>query len=163
MYLPLTQNSVLSSQARREVVLGFKHGIFKNPPKSFILEWLRRMEAYLFHFHVLNMFKSWSNLLFDKESDGLKISKKIKKWKTKACSLLMSYIYYTFKLINKVWTYSNQKIMYLPPNAKLCHMKSSIWREVVWGFKHGNFHAWNQKPLLFMHAWLHKTEFRVRW
>jgi hypothetical protein len=41
------------------------------------------MEAYLFHFHVLNMFKSWSNLLFDKESDGLKISKKSKNEKPK--------------------------------------------------------------------------------
>ena len=25
-----------------------------------------------------------------------------------------------------------------------------------------NFHVWNQKPLLFMHAWLHKSEFSVR-
>ena len=33
-----TLKSILWSQPRREVVLGFKHGNFKNPPKSFILE-----------------------------------------------------------------------------------------------------------------------------
>ena len=36
----------------------------------------------LFHFHVLNLFKSWSNHLgFDQDSNGHKNSKKIKKLK----------------------------------------------------------------------------------
>ena len=34
-----------------------------------------------FHFHVLNLFKSWSNLGFDQDSNGHKNSKKIKKMK----------------------------------------------------------------------------------
>ncbi len=45
----------------------------------------------LFHFHVLNLFKSWSNLGFDQDSNGHKNSKKSKKVKTKACIRLMSY------------------------------------------------------------------------
>jgi hypothetical protein len=42
-----------------------------------------------FHFHVLNLFKSWSNLGFDQDSNVHQNSKK--KLKTKAHSLLMSY------------------------------------------------------------------------
>jgi hypothetical protein len=45
----------------------------------------------LFHIHVLNLFKSWSNLGFDQDSNGHKNSKKNKNMKTKAHSLLMSY------------------------------------------------------------------------
>ena len=33
----------------------------------------------LFHFHVLNLFKSWSNLGFDQDSNGHKNSKKSQK------------------------------------------------------------------------------------
>ena len=32
-----------------------------------------------FHFHVLNLFKSWSNLGFDQDSNGHKISEKNRK------------------------------------------------------------------------------------
>ena len=46
----------------------------------------------IFHFHVLNLFKSWSNLAFDQDSSGHKnLKKSKKKRKTKAHSLLMSY------------------------------------------------------------------------
>ena len=37
-----------------------------------------------FHFHVLNLFKSWSNLGFDQDSNGHKHSEKNQKLKTKA-------------------------------------------------------------------------------
>ena len=37
----------------------------------------------LFHVHVLNLFKSWSNLGFDQDSNGPKNSKKLKKEKPK--------------------------------------------------------------------------------
>ena len=37
----------------------------------------------LFHFHVFNLFKSWSNLGFDQNSNGHKNSKKIKNEKPK--------------------------------------------------------------------------------
>ena len=46
----------------------------------------------LFHFHVLNLFKSLSNLGFDEDTNGwAQNSKKSEKWKTKSHSLLMSY------------------------------------------------------------------------
>ena len=35
-----------------------------------------------FHFHVLNLFKSWSNLGFDQDSNGHKNSKKMKNQST---------------------------------------------------------------------------------
>ena len=35
-----------------------------------------------FHFHVLNLFKSWSNLGFDQDSNGPKISEKMKNQST---------------------------------------------------------------------------------
>ena len=46
------------------------------------------------HFHVLNLFKPWSNLGFDQDSNGSKNSEKFKKnEKPKHIySLLMSYI-----------------------------------------------------------------------
>jgi hypothetical protein len=37
-----------------------------------------------FLFHVLNLFKSWSNLGFDQDSNGHKKSKKIKKMKNQS-------------------------------------------------------------------------------
>ena len=37
-----------------------------------------------FHFHVLNLFKSWSNLGFDQDSNGHKNSKKSKKVKNQS-------------------------------------------------------------------------------
>ena len=45
-----------------------------------------------FDFHVLNLFKSWLNLGFDQDQMGIKIQKKIKKWKPKhIVYLIMSY------------------------------------------------------------------------
>jgi hypothetical protein len=48
---------------------------FQKPPKSFILERLND-HCLSFHFHVLNLFKSWSNLGFDQDSNGHKNSDK---------------------------------------------------------------------------------------
>ena len=39
----------------------------------------------LFHFHVLNLFKSWSNKEFDQDSNGHKNSKKNQKPKHIVC------------------------------------------------------------------------------
>ena len=72
---PLTLNSVLWSQAWREVVLGFKHGNFKKLPKASHF-WVTKKDSGLpFHFHVLNLFKSWSNLWFDQIQMGIKIGR----------------------------------------------------------------------------------------
>jgi hypothetical protein len=66
------------------VVLGFKHGNFTNLPKaSFYSDYLIKQDPGLpFHFLVLNLFKSWSNLGFDQDSNEHKnLEKKIEKMK----------------------------------------------------------------------------------
>src|SRR5215204_5472710 len=45
-----------------------------------------------FHFHVIDLFKSWSNLGFDQDSNGHKHSEKIKKSKTKAHIVFLCHI-----------------------------------------------------------------------
>jgi hypothetical protein len=52
------------------VVLGFKHGYFKNPPKNLHFGVNKKDQGLLFHFHVLIFFKSLSNLGFDQYSKG---------------------------------------------------------------------------------------------
>jgi len=42
-----------------------------------------KVTCFPFHFHVLNLFKSWSNLEFDKIQMGIKIQKKLEKEKPK--------------------------------------------------------------------------------
>ena len=59
---------------KRRSGFGFQTWKFQEPPKSFILACLRRIHAYLFIFHVLNLFKSWSNLQM-----GMKIQKRNQK------------------------------------------------------------------------------------
>ena len=69
-------------QARREVVLDFKHGNFKNPSQKPHFGVTKKDAGYPFHFHVLNLFKSWSNLGFYQDSNGHKNSKKLKNQST---------------------------------------------------------------------------------
>jgi hypothetical protein len=38
----------------------------------------KKDQGLLFHFHVLNLFKSWLNLGFDQDQMGIKIQKKSK-------------------------------------------------------------------------------------
>jgi hypothetical protein len=46
-----------------------------------------------FHFHVLNLFKSWSNLGFDQDSNGHKNSEKnLKNEKPKHVHSLLNYV-----------------------------------------------------------------------
>jgi hypothetical protein len=71
------------------MVLGFKHGKFKNPPKSFIFGVNKKDPGLLFHFHVTDLFNSWSNLGFDQDSNGHKNSiKNSKNEKPKHISFL---------------------------------------------------------------------------
>ena len=106
-----------------------------------------------FHFHVLNWFKSWSNLGFDQDSNGHKKFKKWKKWKTKAHSLIMSNSKHS-----SLWTRSRniqtRKIVYLPPNPELCLMKSSMKRS---GF---GFQTWKfqKPPKSFILVWLRRIQ-----
>ncbi len=89
--IPPNPKLCLMKSSTKRSGFGFQTWKFEKPPRSFILEWQRRIQAYLFHFHVLNLFKSYSNLGFDQDSNRHKNSKKMKKWKTKSHSLLMSY------------------------------------------------------------------------
>jgi hypothetical protein len=91
MYLPPNPKLCMSYEVNHEEkwFLGFKHWDFKNPPKSFILEWLARKDPGLpFHFHVIDLFKSWSNLGFDQDSNGHKHSKKSKNQKPKLAHIV---------------------------------------------------------------------------
>ena len=91
----------------------------------------------LFHFHVLNLFKSCSNLGFDQDSNGHKNLKKMKKWNTNAHSLLMSYSKHSIdKQGLDIFKPEKSCIYPLTLNSVLW---SQAWREVVLGFKHGNF------------------------
>ena len=59
-----------SSMHEEKWFLVFKHGNFKNPPKSFGVT--KKDRCLIFHIHDLNLFKSWSNLGFDQDSNGPK-------------------------------------------------------------------------------------------
>jgi hypothetical protein len=66
-----------SSMKRSTWFFGFKHGNFKNPLKIELHFGVTTKDTCLiFHIHVLNLFKSWSNLGFDQDSNGHKNSKK---------------------------------------------------------------------------------------
>jgi hypothetical protein len=79
----------------------------------------------LIRFHVLNLSKSWSNLGFDQ--DMIQMRRKLKK---------------SEKMKNQSTSYSNHtNHVSIPPNPKLCLMKSSMKRS---GF---GFQTWKfQKP-----------------
>src|SRR5215212_9805044 len=77
----------------------------QKPSQELHFEVTKKHTCLLFHIHVFNLFKSWWNQGFDQDSNGYNI------------------------LINKIYTYSNQEIMYLTPNPKLCLMKVSMHEE----------------------------------
>src|SRR5215203_3460593 len=91
---------------------------------------------------LLNLFKSWSNLGFDQDSNGHKYSEKTKNGKSRHIVLLCHiYSKHSIKLITRSRHIQTRKIMYqATPNPKLCLMKSSMKRSTCFfGFKHGNF------------------------
>ena len=81
---PLTLNSVLwSRSSMKRSGFGFQTWKFQKPPKSFILELLRRIHAYLLFScfkHVQILVKPY--LGFDQDSNGYKNSKKLKNQST---------------------------------------------------------------------------------
>ena len=60
---------------------GFQTWKFQKPSQKLHFGVTKKDPGLPFHFHVLNLFKSWSNLGFDQDSNGHKKSKKIKKMK----------------------------------------------------------------------------------
>ena len=75
MYLRPNPKLCLMKSSMKRSGFGFQTWKFQKPPKSFILERLKD-RCLSFHFHVLNLFKSWSNLGFDQDSNGHKNSDK---------------------------------------------------------------------------------------
>ena len=69
MYLPpvdLMKSSMKGSHFR------FQTWKFQEHPKSFHFRVTKKDTDFLFYFHVLNLFKSWSNQGFDQDSNGPK-------------------------------------------------------------------------------------------
>ena len=57
------------------MVLGFKPGYFEKTSQKLHFGVNKKDQGLIFHFHVLILFKSWSNLGFDQDSIGQKIKK----------------------------------------------------------------------------------------
>jgi hypothetical protein len=51
---------------------------FQNPSQELHIGVTKKDRCLIFHIHVLNLIKSWSNLGFDQDSNGHKNSKKMK-------------------------------------------------------------------------------------
>jgi hypothetical protein len=117
------------------------------PPKSFILEWLRRIQACFSFSCVLNLLKSWSNLGLDQDSNGHKHSEKIKKWKPKHIAFLC-HIYIVSIQVDRyeqgLDIFKTEKACIYPWPLTIYVLWSQAWREVVLGFKHGNFKLMNK-------------------
>ena len=116
---------------------GFQTWKFQKPPKSLILEWLRRIHACLpVHFHILNLFISLWNLGFDQATNGHKIKKNQKNEKQKHIVFILCHI---------VSIQVDKQGLDISKPDKSCSIYplsilwSLAWREVVLGFKHGNF------------------------
>ena len=60
---------------------GFQTWKFQKPSQKLHFGVTKKDPGLLFHFHVFNLFKSWSNLGFDQDSNGHKNSKKNRKSK----------------------------------------------------------------------------------
>ena len=90
-----------------------------------------------FHFHVLNLFKSWSNLGFYKIQMCIKIPKNQKNEKPKHIVFLCHIV--SIKVDKQsLDIFKQEKIMYLPLPLNSV-LWSQAWREVhSLGFKHGN-------------------------
>jgi hypothetical protein len=71
---------------------GFQTWKFQKPSQKLHFGVTKKDTGLPFHFHVLNLFKYWLSLGFDQDQMGIKIQKKSKKMKTKAHSIIMSYI-----------------------------------------------------------------------
>ena len=77
MYLSPNPKLCLMKSSVKRSGFGFQTWKFQKPPKRFINFGVTKKDpGLLFHFHVLNLSKSWSNLGFDQDSNRHKNSKK---------------------------------------------------------------------------------------
>jgi hypothetical protein len=105
-----------------------------------------------FHFHVLNLFKSWLNLWFDQEKMGIKIQKKIKKSKPKHIVFLCHIL--SIQVDKQGLDIFKPEKSCIYPNPKLCLMKSRMKRR---GF---GFQTWKfqEHPKSFILEWLRRIQ-----
>ena len=88
----------MKSSMHEEKWFWFQTWKFQKPSQELHFGVTKKHTCLLFHIHVLNLFKSWSTLGFDQDSNGHKNTKKTMKNQ----GLLMSYSKHSIKLINKV-------------------------------------------------------------
>ena len=124
---------------------------FQKPPKSFILEWLINKKddtGSPSHFHVLNLFKSWSNLGFDQDTNGHK------KMKNKKHIVFLCHIVSIKVDKQGLDIFKPYKSCIYPLTPKLCLMKSSRKRS---GF---GFQTWKfqKPPKNFILGWLRRIQ-----
>ncbi len=81
MYLPPNPKLCLMKSSMKRSGFWFQTWKFQKPSQELHFGVTKKDTCLLFHIHVLNLFKSWSNLGFDQDSNGHKNSKKIKKMK----------------------------------------------------------------------------------
>ena len=106
------------------------------PPKSFILEWLSRIHGLPFHFHVLNLFKYWSNLGFDQDSNGHKNSEENQKNEKPKHIVFLCHIV-SIEVDKQGLDIIKQEKACIYPLTLNFVLWSQARREVVLGFKHG--------------------------
>jgi hypothetical protein len=84
MYLPPNPKLCMSYEVNHEEKWFWVSNIeISRTPQKLHFRMTKKDPGLPFHFHVIDLFKSWSNLGFDQDSNGHKHSKKSKNQKPK--------------------------------------------------------------------------------
>ena len=76
MYLPPNPKLCLMKSSMKRSGFGFQTWKFQKPSQKLHFGVTKKDPGLPFHFHVLNLFKSWSNLGFDQDSNVQKMKKR---------------------------------------------------------------------------------------
>ena len=76
MYIPPNPKLCVMKSSMKICGFWFRTWKFQKPSQKLHFGVTKKDPGLLFHFHVLNLFKSWSNLGFDQDSNGHKNSEK---------------------------------------------------------------------------------------
>jgi hypothetical protein len=139
---------------------GFQTWKFQKHPQKLHFRVTKKDTSFHFHFHVLNLFRSWSqpriwpkcsnghknskkikimkNLGFDQDSNGHKILKRNQKNEKPKHMVFLCHIVSIQVDKPRSRHIQTRKIMYLPLTLSSV-LWSQAWTEVVLGFKHGKF------------------------
>ena len=97
----------------------------------------KKDQGLLIRFHVLNLFKSCSNLGFDQDSNG----HENKKIKTEIPMHIVFLCHIVSIQVDKqgLYIFKPEKTCIYLPLTLISVLWSQKWKEVIFGFKHGNF------------------------